>query len=276
MTGPGQIPPNLSPAYSDTSSTLLESKLHINYLELKEFQDLCQNNIVLIATCNTTVVSYIYKEAGMQLGPLCALLWRILTWCTNKQVSLNALHIPGLLNMAADNLSRGLPGNRQQVAPTSNRPLCDKVQQQTSPVCVTTARPQAWAINAQDLDPYAFPPAVILGKVLQKLQDYPCNHPDCSRVAQHTLVLVSSGHVQPNPTEPAQPVLPAHSAIQSNSSQESVKPESACMAPRASAIKEQDFSEAVAARINAPQRGSTRSVYEAKWTTFTGIKKGAT
>ena len=70
------------------------------------------------------------------------------------------------------------------------------------------------------------------------------NHSDCSRVAQHALVLRSSGHVQPNPTEPAQPV---HSAIQSDSSQESVKPKSACMAPRVSAIEEQGFSEAVAA-----------------------------
>ena len=41
------------------------------------------------------------------------------------------------------------------------------------------------------------------------------------------------------------------------------------MAPRASAIKEQGFSEAVAARIEAPQRRSTRSVYEAKWSIFT-------
>ena len=41
------------------------------------------------------------------------------------------------------------------------------------------------------------------------------------------------------------------------------------MAPRASAIKEQGFSAAVAARIEAPQRGSTRSVYEAKWIIFT-------
>ena len=30
------------------------------------------------------------------------------------------------------------------------------------------------------------------------------NHSDCSGVAQHALVLGSSGHVQPNPTEPAQ------------------------------------------------------------------------
>ena len=41
------------------------------------------------------------------------------------------------------------------------------------------------------------------------------------------------------------------------------------MAPRASAIKEQGFSEVVAARIESPQSESTRSVYEAKWIIFT-------
>ena len=87
------------------------------------------------------------------------------------------------------------------------------------------------------------------------------NHFDCSRVTQHALVLLSSGHVQPNPTEPAQP---DHATIHSDSTEESVKPKSACMAPRTSAIKEQGFSEAVAARIESPRRGSTRSVYEAK------------
>ena len=67
--------------------SLPESKLHINYLELKavfialkEFQDLCIHKIVLVATDNTTVVSFINKEGGMRSGPLCALLWRILTW----------------------------------------------------------------------------------------------------------------------------------------------------------------------------------------------------
>ena len=39
--------------------------------------------------------------------------------------------------------------------------------------------PQAWAVDAlslpwEDLDPYAFPPAAILGNVVEKLQDYPC------------------------------------------------------------------------------------------------------
>ena len=68
-----------------------KSKLHINYLELKavlalkEFRNLCSDKIVLVATDNTTVVSYINKEGGMKSGTLCALLWRILTWCTRNQ-----------------------------------------------------------------------------------------------------------------------------------------------------------------------------------------------
>ena len=73
---------------------------------------------------------------------------------------------------------RGLPGNMQEVAPASDRPVCNKVQQQTGPICVTSTRPLASAVDAlclpwEDLDPYAFPPAAILGKVV-KLQDYPC------------------------------------------------------------------------------------------------------
>ena len=83
------------------------------------------------------------------------------------------------------------------------------------------------------------------------------------------MVLGSSGHVQSDPTEPAFLAQTVNTALQSDPSQKSDKPKSPCMAPRATAIKEQGFSEAVAARIEAPQRGSTRSVYETKWTIFT-------
>ena len=78
---------------------VLESKLHINYLELKavflalqEFQDLCMHKIVLVETDNNTVVSYINREGGMRSGPLCALPWRILIWCARNQVTLKARH----------------------------------------------------------------------------------------------------------------------------------------------------------------------------------------
>ena len=134
--------------------------------------------------------------------------------------------------------------------------------------------PQAWAVDAlslswEDLDPYAFPPAAILGKVVEKLKDYPCNR----------IILIASGWpnmpwfwdlvAMSNPTVSAQHTKLSVSAFQPSPSQEPVQSEPTCLAPRASAIKEQGFSEVVAARIEAPQRGSTRSVYEAKWTIFT-------
>ena len=39
-------------------------ELNTVFLALKEFQDLCSNNIVLVATDNTTVVAYINKGGG--------------------------------------------------------------------------------------------------------------------------------------------------------------------------------------------------------------------
>ena len=88
-------------------------------------------------------------------------------------------------------------------------------------------------------------------------------------MAQHALVLRCSGNVQSDPSVSAQPAQSGISTIQPDPVEEPVKSELTCLAPRATAIKEQGFSEAVAARIEAPQRGSTRSVHEAKWTIFT-------
>ena len=124
----------------------------------------------------------------------------------------------------------------------------------------------ALSLPWEDLDPYAFPPVTILGKVVKKLHDYLCSR----------IILIAQGW--PNMpwfwdlvamSSQIMPVQSVDSAIQPDPSQESVKPDSSCLAPRVSAIKEQGFSEAVAAQIEAPQRGSTRSIFEAKWTTFT-------
>ena len=288
---------HLSERTARGSWSLSESKLHINYLELKavflalkEFQDLCSNHIVLVATNNTTVVSYINKEGGMKSGPLCALLWRILTWCTSKQVTLKARHIPGRLNVVADKLSRLgqtiqtewslLPEVFQTICSRWHRPQIDlfatrfnnKLPLFVSPVPDSLAAAvDALNLPWEDLDAYAFPTSSHIGQSGGEVTGLPMqkNHSDCSRVVEHPLVLGPGDHVQPNPTVAAQPAQPCNSAIQPDPSQKSGKPESPCMAPRTSAIKEQGFSEAVAARIEAPQRRSTRSVHEAKWAIFT-------
>ena len=61
---------------------------------------------------------------------------------------------------------------------------------------------------------------------------------------------------------------PGDSTVQRTSSQEPQQSESSCLAPRVYAIQKQGFSDEVAERIEAPQRGSTRAVYKSKWAIF--------
>ena len=141
------------------------------FLALKEFQDLCSDKIVLVATDNTTVL-YINKEGGMRSGQLCALLWRILTWCTRKQVTLKARHIPGRLIVVADKLSRlgQTIQTEWSLLPEVFQTICSR-----SPVPDPLATAMdALSLSWEDLDAYAFPPTAILGKVVEKLQDSPC------------------------------------------------------------------------------------------------------
>ena len=163
------------------------------FLALKEFSNLCVGKIVLVATDNTTVVAYINKEGGMRSGPLCALLWRILTWCSQRQVTLKARHIPGRLNVIADKLPRLgqtiqtewslLPEVFQQICNQWHLPQIDlfamrfnhKLPQFVSPVPDSLAvAVDALTLPWEDLDAYAFPPTAILGKVVEKLLGSPC------------------------------------------------------------------------------------------------------
>ena len=120
-------------------------------------------------------------------------LWRILTWCTRNQVTLKARHIPGRLNVVADKLSRLgqtiqtewslLPEVFQAICSRWHRPQIDLFAMRFNnklPLFVSPVPdPLATAVDAlslpwEDLDAYAFPPAAILGKMVEKLQDTPC------------------------------------------------------------------------------------------------------
>ena len=205
----------------------------------------------------------------MKLASVCTLLWRILSWCTSKQVTLKARHIPGRLNVIADKLSRlgqtiqiewSLHSEVFQaicslaVAPGTSGPVCHQIQQQTTTVCVTGTRPTGMGSGCTqpvmgEYGPICLPTSSHLGQSggevagLSMQQDYS----DCPRVAQHALVLGSSGNVQSDPPVSAQSTQSGVSTIQLDPAQELIKPEPTCLAPRATAIKEQGFSEAVAA-----------------------------
>ena len=146
------------------------------------------------------------------------------------------------------------------------------------PVCLTGSRPPGIGSGRTQSvlgksGPICLPTSSHLGQsggeVTGPMQPMQQNHSGCTGVAQHALFLGSSDHVKSDPTVSAQSAQSGDSSIQPDPAQEPVKPEPTGLAPRATAIKEHCFSESVEARIVAPQRGSTRSVYEAKWTIFT-------
>ena len=82
------------------------------------------------------------------------------------------------------------------------------------------------------------------------------------------MVLGPGRTVVPDPSLPTQSSGLSDSAIQQGSSQESNQPKPSRMAPRDEAIKEQGFSSPVASQIEAPQRSSTRTFYDAKRSVF--------
>ena len=253
--------------------SLPESKLHINYLErkavflaLEEFQDLCTNTVVLIATDNSTVVAYINKKGGMKSGPIMCphvqdpdLVFKETGYpqslthprpaeCDSKQ-TIQAE--PNNSNRIVSP-SRGLQNNMLPVAPSG--PVCHQIQQLTSTVCVTSSGPPGMGSGCTEpvmggSGPIRLPINSHLGQSGGEIAGLPVQQDDtdCTRVAQLALVLGSSGHVQSDPSVPAKTAESGYSTIQPDPTQKSVKPESTCLAPRATAIKEQGFSEAVAA-----------------------------
>ena len=267
-----------------------ESHLHINFLELKavllalkRFQHLVQEKVVLVATDNTTVVAYINKDGGMRSGSLCALLWRLLCWCNLRQIVLKARHIPGCLNVIADKLSR--QGQIIQTEWSLHQEVfdllvqiwhvCNKVQLQTSPLRVSSAGPQCLGSGCSysllgGPGHVCLSPSVITTQGDKQASRPPLQEsdPDSSGLAQHAMVLGSGGTVSPDPSLPTPSSRSSDTTIQQGSSQRSDQSKPSRLAPRAEAIKEQGFSSPVASRIEAPQRSSTRTVYEAKWSVF--------
>ena len=86
------------------------------------------------------------------------------------------------------------------MAPTASGPVCHQVQQATSP-CLTGSRPPGLGSGRPQSTlggsgTICLSNSNHLGQVVEKLQDYPYNsHTDCTRVAQHALVLGPGEHV---------------------------------------------------------------------------------
>ena len=90
--------------------------LHINRLELmavwlalRHFLPVLRGHHVLVRTDNTTVVAYVNKQGGLRSLHMHTLAHRLILWSSTRLLSLKATHVPGVLNLGADLLSRGNP-----------------------------------------------------------------------------------------------------------------------------------------------------------------------
>ena len=197
-----------------------EKHLHINLLKLKAvflalqfFKKNCINNLVLIASDNTSVVSYINKQGGRKSAALCVLMWRILTWCHNK-VTLRARHVPGSLSVIVDGLSRrnqiqstvvplstDFQENFQSLGESPGGPLCNQPEQQIPSLHLSNSRSSGMGSGCPE-HPIGKPCCIRFSSHCPSAQDDTetpvsnlqdnLNRP---RLAYETVVLGSSGDV---------------------------------------------------------------------------------
>ncbi len=91
---------------------------HINCLELlavrlalSRLRGRLRGKDVLVRTDNTATVAYINRQGGLRSRRMSQLARHLLLWSQKHLRSLRAIHIPGVFNQAADELSRAaLPG----------------------------------------------------------------------------------------------------------------------------------------------------------------------
>ena len=178
-----------------------ETLLHINHLEmlavrnaLLAFKEQLTGMTVQLMSDNASVVSYLRKQGGTVSVPLYLLAREVLLLARDAQITLRAKHIPGERNALADLLSRM---NKvvhtewtlhQSVVDslfiTWDKPNVDLFATRMNnrlPVFVSPmADPLALDVDAMSISwkgmyAYAFPPFVMLGRVLEKVpRDHPC------------------------------------------------------------------------------------------------------
>ena len=158
--------------------------------------------------------------------------------------------------------------------PTSNRSLCNKIQSQASPVCLSSARSQGSGsrcpgdelVRTSSLLLPSYSSLSTCGQEvnqLSELQDASC----CSSLGNQRVAAGSIGIVnkKANRSSSKRKSLKATSSRGVSSKSKESKP--SCLLAEVS-LEKKGFSQEVTNRILSPIRKSSKSVYEAKWNGF--------
>lgn len=172
-----------------------EAQCHINLLELraaffalkcfcKDMKDIH----VQLQIDNTTAVAYINNMGGSKSTELNQLAFSVWDWCITRNVWLSAVHIAGTLNTGADEKSRKFSDSHEWKLDelefgkiVSRHPnlnidmFATRLNNQLSKYCAWKADPgstytDAFSVNWNNHNFYAFPPFSLLPRCLQKIQ----------------------------------------------------------------------------------------------------------
>ena len=197
----------------------------------------------------------LHKQRGTHSAEMCALLWKILTWCHHYQITLKARHISGCLNVMADLLSKSsqVQSTEWSLHP-SPRPKClgHRCSEHKLDGSYCLCLPSDISPSQGDPKNQAMP-----------LPDYR-NSP---RLARDALVLGPSAALNGDPTSTSSVNNSSQTVPQLCLPQQSTS-QPPLLVSRSGQLQEQGFSVDVAERIAAPQRSSTRTIYKSKWGLF--------
>ena len=164
--------------------------------------------------------------------------------------------------------------NLQSLAQTNGGHVCHQIESQTTNLCLTSPRCKC---NEHSCIEHLLGGSGRL--CLLSCSSHTKSHTEnehlqvqddssSTRVAQNALVLGSSESVNQNPITTTSLASSVRTNIQSEVPSESHVSESACLAPRHHSESLESFSEQVADRIKAPQRSSSRRLYESGCSIF--------
>ncbi len=265
---------------------------HINCLELlavhlalNRLKRRLRGEHVLVRTDNTATVAYINRQGGLHSRRMSQLARHLLLWSRKHLRSLRAIHIPGLLNRTADELSRAAHPGEWRLHPQTVQLIwrrfglaqvdlfasletshCQLFYSLTDGTLGTDALAHSWP---RGLRKYAFPPVSLLAQTLCKGQrgrgadpargtilayqdlvpraDAPRDSPSLADSSEEGSTDSETGHLMAPASRPL---------------------ETSCLVPRRNAEVLGDLPQEVVDTITSARAPSTRHAYALKWNLF--------